>query len=119
MTPFLAGHKLFPPGPRLAGRASVQSSIKRAFLALFASVRKGAPHAHKKWEKCPFNRHLHACTLTNAQIGAGTVRKSNPGRIVPSNNPRERHLTGATEAALRWRIRPLSTSAESERIEHI
>ena len=70
MNAFLVAISLFPPGPRLAERASVQTSIKWALVVLFASVRKGAPHAHEKWEKCPFDRHLHACTLTHAQTGA-------------------------------------------------
>src|SRR5262245_45681155 len=43
--------------------------MKRALLALFASVRKGCPHAHEKRQKCPFDGHLHGCTLTNAHPG--------------------------------------------------
>jgi hypothetical protein len=91
MNAFLVAITLFPPGPRLAERASVQTSIKWALVVLFASVRKGAPHAHEKWEKWPFYRHLHACTLTHAQTGAekrktgSGQRQSSKWRLWPTN----------------------------------
>jgi len=90
MSPFLVPISLFPPGPRLAERASVQVSIEWAFLALFASVRRGGPHAHEKWEKWPFYRHLHACTLTHAQTGAETGSEEQSGDDYAAHNPREK-----------------------------
>jgi hypothetical protein len=53
MNPFLVAISLFPPGPRLAERASVQTRMKWAQVGLFASVRKGSPHACEKLKKCP------------------------------------------------------------------
>jgi hypothetical protein len=74
--PFSVAHKFFPAGPRLAERASVQPSIKWALLALFASVRKRCPHPHEKWQKCPFDGHLHACTLTKSHKADGKMLQS-------------------------------------------